>query len=342
MGKSYTHLSNAERGVICYMRKSGFSYRQIGAELGRDPSSVCREFNRNSRPTKQWSGGYDADRAHQLALRRRRWDARFKMARQPALRDRVKAGLAMGWSPEQVSGRLALEDGRKVISHESIYRYIYHRTAQKDYWHRLLPCARFQRGWRGRKGGSSAKTIRDRVSLEQRPKTAEDRKQAGHWEGDLMVCKGRQNILVTCERTSRLILIHHHPTKEASPIADRLIGQFAPLPASLRRSISFDNGTEFAEHWRLNKTLSMATFFCDTHSPWQKGGVENAIGRLRRVMPRRCDLSTLTLDDIRAVAKRYNATPRKCLGYQTPAEVFTSFLNPLHFNREFIFPPSRE
>ena len=342
MGKSYTHFSNAERGVIGYMREQGCSYRQIGAELGRDPGAVCREFHRNSRATKQWPGGYDADRAHKLALRRRRWDARFKLTRQPDLRDRVKTDLAMGWSPEQISGRLALEHGRKVISHESIYRFVYHRTAQKDYWHRLLPRARFQRGWRGRKGGSSAKTIRDRVSIEQRPKAAEDRREAGHWEGDLMVCKGRQNILVTCERSSRLIFIYHHPTKEAGPVADRLIDQFTLLPASLRRSISFDNGTEFAEHWRLNQTLSMPTFFCDTHSPWQKGGVENAIGRLRRFLPRSCDLSTMTCNDICAVARRYNATPRKCLGYKTPNEVFTSLIKPLHFNRESIFPRSRE
>ena len=318
------------------MRAQGCSYQKIGAELGRNPGALCREYNRNSKQTKQWSGGYDAERADGLALRRRRWDHRFKLARQPDLRERVRTGLAMGWSPEQIAGRLAQEDGRKVISHESIYRFIYHRTAQKDYWHRLLPRARFQRGWRGRKGGSPVKTFKGRVGIEQRPEAAKDRVQAGHWEGDLMICKNWQNILVTCERSSRLIFIHHHPTKKAKHIADRLIEQFAALPEHLRRTITFDNGTEFAEHWRLKKALSMPTFFCDTHSPWQKGGVENAIGRLRRFLPRSCDLEIMTEADMNAVARRYNNTPRKCLGYRTPAEVFIDFMKPLHFNRETI------
>ncbi len=110
----------------------------------------------------------------------------------------------------------------------------------------------------------------------------------------------------------------------------------------MRRSITFDNGTEFSEHWRLNEDIGMATFFCDTHSPWQKGAVENGIGRLRRTLPRKTDLTKLSNSDILAHVRRYNATPRKCLDYQTPAEVFSALSKTLHFNRDSIFPHTRE
>ena len=149
-------LTLTEREVIERGRAAGMSMQSLGHTLGRPASTISRELLRNGRPTKQWSGRYDGERAHVLALRRRRWDARFKLARQPDLRDRVRNDLAMGRSPEQIAGRLALEQGRTLISHESIYRFIYHRSAQKDYWHRLLPRAKSRRGRLGRRGGSPA------------------------------------------------------------------------------------------------------------------------------------------------------------------------------------------
>ncbi|TAI59574.1 helix-turn-helix domain-containing protein, partial [Bradyrhizobium sp. Leo170] len=139
MGRCYGQLSLEERVEIYRLHAGGRSQNQIASALGRAPSTISRELRRNSRPTKVWAGGYEPVRAQHLTERRRRWDCRFKLARQPDLRDRVGKGLAMGHSPEQIAGRLALEHGRVVVSHESIYRFIYHRTAQKDYWYRLLP-----------------------------------------------------------------------------------------------------------------------------------------------------------------------------------------------------------
>jgi len=325
---TYKHLSLRERVVIELRRDQGWSYRRIGAELGRPASTVSREMNRNARPTKQWSGPYDGERAHALALRRRRWDARFKLARQPDLRERVREGLAMGQSPEQIAGRLEREHGRMLVSHESIYRFIYYRSAQKDYWHRLLPQAKNRRGRLARGGGSPASRIRRRRAIEHRPAEADDRSTPGHWEADLMAFSSYgQYVLVTHERSSRLLQVERLPNKTAAAVRRRLSARLARLPRALRRSLTFDNGTEFALHYKLSCKLSLGTFFCDPHAPWQKGGIENAIGRMRRSLPRKTDLATLDPQTLAQLVERYNNTPRKCLAFQTPNEVFSQLLN---------------
>ena len=175
MGQCYGQLSLEERVEIYRLHAGGISQNQIAATLGRAVSTISRELKRNSKPTKVWAGGYEPVRAQQLAERRRRWDCRFKLARQPDLRNRVGKSLAMGHSPEQIAGRLALEHGRVIISHESIYRFIYHRSAQKDYWHRLLPRHKLRRGRRGRRGGSPASFIKHRRSITERPVEVEGR-----------------------------------------------------------------------------------------------------------------------------------------------------------------------
>ncbi len=343
MGKSYGQLDLKERIEIYRLHADGKSVRWIGAMLNRSPSTISRELRRNGVATKSWPGGYAADRAQALAERRRRWDCRYKLARQPALRALVGDRLAMGWSPEQIAGRLARFYGHTVISHESIYRYVYHRSAQKDYWHRLLPRRKSRRGRLGMRGGSPVDHIHRRISISERPANAADRRSPGHWEADLMLfARYGQAILVSHERTSRLLLVHRQPNKAAAPVAEHLIGQFRALPKALRRTITFDNGTEFARHYRLTEQLGIATYFCDPHKPWQKGGIENAIGRMRRTLSRKTDLATLSHAEINQRVAAYNSTPRKCLDYKTPAEVFYEFLQPLHFNRESTFPLSRE
>ena len=233
----------------------------------------------------------------------------------------------MGRSPDQIAGRLALEHGKTVISHESIYRFIYYRSALKDHWHRLLPRAKSRRGRLGKRGGSSA-SIKARVPLSQRPAEALDRATPGHWEADLMAfSRNRHNLLVTHERHSRLLAIELLADKTAARVAAHLGARFARLPLSLRRSLTFDNGTEFALHWQLGEQLGLRTFFCDTHAPWQKGGIENAIGRMRRPLPRKTDMATITQTQLDILVARYNDTPRKCLAFQTPNEVFSKIIN---------------
>jgi len=328
MGTNYEQLSMSERVVIARLLGEGRSLREIGRVLARSASTVSREVRRNSKATKVWRGGYDGRRAEGLTARRRSRGRAHKLARQPALRAQVRDRLAMGWSPEQIAGRLAHDHAHTVISHESIYRFIYHRTAQKDYWHRLLPRAKLRRGFRGRKGGSSARTIKRRTAIHERPEAANTRQQPGHWEADLMLFSTYgQAVLVLHERTTRYTRITRQPSKAAAPTADTLTRHLAPLPAEIRRSVTFDNGTEFARHWQLTDRLGIETYFCDPHAPWQKGGIENAIGRLRRPLPRKSDLAAISQAEIDRLTDAFNNTPRKCLGFRTPNEAFTQIRN---------------
>ncbi|MGH7152398.1 MAG: IS30 family transposase [Acetobacteraceae bacterium] len=324
MGTQYRQLCDAERKAIDRLHAAGRSVRQIAFVLVRAPSTISRELRRNSRPSRHWPAGqYLAERASELTRRRRRRGRGHKLARQPALRRLVRDRLAMGWSPEQISGRLARQHGRTIISHESIYRFVYFRTAQKDYWNRLLPRRKHRRGRPGRRGASSVHFIKNRVHIGKRSKRANSRRQAGHWEADLMLFrKYGQAVLVVHERRSRLIRIRRQPSKAARPVLGSLARLLRRLPRALRRSITFDNGSEFAFHYRLATRYRMQTFFCDPHAPWQKGGIENAIGRLRRPLPRKSDLAVIPQEHLDAITHRYNRTPRKCLGFRTPEDVF--------------------
>jgi IS30 family transposase len=335
MGEHYEHLSLEERCQIAQLRADGQSIRQIAAALDRPPSTVSRELKRNSGAQLGYKPGYAEEQA-----RARRWTG-SRLERDDALRTLVLDCLARGWSPEQVAGRLARQGAEPVVSHESIYRFIYAqiRRTNDGRWRHYLPRAKFKRGRRGRKGGSPASFIQHRVPIAERPKAARHRRACGHWEADLMLFAAYgQAILVAHERKSRILLLAKQPSKAAQPTVHQLLAWLQPLPDRLRQTITFDNGTEFALHHQLNTQLGMQTFFCDTHSPWQKGGIENAIGRLRRPLPRKTDLATIDADTLDSCVAAYNLTPRKCLGFQTPAEAFLSQL--LHFKCESISRPS--
>lgn len=329
MGRCYGQLSLEERIEIYRLCEAGLSGRKIAEAIGRDHSTISRELRRNGKPSKACpQGGYHAVRAQERAKLRRQRHRRFKLARQPDLRRIVKNGLAMGCSPEQIAGRLTLEHGHSIISHESIYRYVYHRSAQKDYWHRQLPRRKARRGRYGCRGGSPASFIKLRRPISERPVEANDRRQPGHWEADYMLfAKSGSNLLVLHERQTRFTIIDKPPNRKARLTASRIALRLRSIPQALRQTISFDNGTEFAEHYRLHKRLGVQTFFCDTHSPWQKGGVENIIGRLRRVLPRKTNLDALSQRQLRAYVDRLNNTPRKCLDFLTPAEAFSKISN---------------
>lgn len=333
MGRRFRQFSLEDRCEIARRCQAGESFRQIAAALDCAPSSVSREVKRNA-AASQYQPVYAGEQAFA-----RRWRG-SKLLRDADLQATVLDRLARGWSPEQVSGRLAASG--LCISDESIYRFIAAQIARtKDYaWRLYLPRGKSKRGRRGRKGGSSVDSIRDRVSVSERPGDAADRQRPGHWEADLMLfARYGQVVLALHERRSRLTLAVRQNGKAAMPIAKTLHDLLAPLPAALRRTITFDNGTEFARHHTLHEPLGLRTFFCDPHAPWQKGGVENAIGRLRRRLPRKTDLATLDDRQLQALTHAYNHTPRKCLGFKTPAEVF---INVLHLECVSTFPPARE
>ena len=323
MVQKYGRLSLDERKEIYRLHAGGKSNKFIAKALGRPPSTVGRELKRNSRPSRNWPGGYCPLRADELAKRRHARGRSYKLERQPELLKVVLDQLAMVRSPEQIAGRLALEQGSPVISHESIYRYIYWRGHSfKERLHLLLPRRKSRRGWRGRKGGSSKKFIAARVSVHQRPQAINDRKAGGHWEADLMLFSEYGQVLLVHERKSRFTAALPQATRRAEDVIENLTRFFRNLPPAKRQSVTFDNGPEFSLHYQLGNSLGMQTWFCDTHSPWQKGGVENMAGRTRRFLPRKTDPRTLTKDTLAVLTKRLNNTPRKCLGFKTPSEVF--------------------
>ena len=218
------------------LRAAGRSVRQIAAGLDRSPSTVARELRRNGSKTQ----GYRPSYAQQQASARR-WRG-SRLDRDPLLREQVLARLGQGWSPQQVSGRFALESGGTVISHETIYRFIYAQLARaKNYnWRHYLPRAKSKRGWRGRKGGSPASFIAHRRPLSQRTAEADDRTSPGHWEADLMLFGNHgQALLVMQERHSRLLAAVRVPGKAAEPVAQAMAGLLAPFPPHWRRTVAF-------------------------------------------------------------------------------------------------------
>jgi IS30 family transposase len=337
MGQRYKQFSLEERCELARLRADGRSIRQMATALGRAASSVSREVKRNSGAKV----GYQPVHADELNWARR-WRG-SRLARQPALYQLVMSKLVMGWSPEQIAGRLTLEHSALRVSHESIYRFIYAQIDRtNDYrWRQYLPRAKSNRGW-GRKRHRPMEHIKHRVSIGERPLLVASRHQPGHWETDLiMLADKKHNLLVAQERSSRFTLLAKQTGKSAQPTLDRLKDWLAPLPPDLRRSVTQDNGPEFFLHHQLHP-LGIKTYFCNPHSPWQKGGIENMNGRIRRYIPLKTRPDSFSDDDVQALAARLNATPRKCLGFKTPAEVFSAQLQLLHFECESTFRLSPE
>jgi IS30 family transposase len=334
MGQRYRQLDVEERCAIARLSAEGRSIRQIAADLDRAPSSIARELKRNG-----GAAGYRPAYAEEQA-RARRWIG-SRLDRDRDLRELVLGQLAEGWSPEQVVGRSRRANGRPIIGVETIYRFIYAQIARhNDFtWRHYLPRARSRRGRRPARGGSPALHMTGRVPIDRRPSEAATRLTPGHWEADLMAfARYGQNILMLHERMSRILIAARLPSKRAQPVAAAITAVLRDLPAPLRQTVTFDNGTEFARHYDLN-AIGAQTFFCDPHAPWQKGGIENAIGRMRRFLPRKTDLAILDQPRFLSFLAAYNNTPRKCLDWKTPAEAFSHHL--LHFKRESTFPPSR-
>src|SRR5687768_6554957 len=244
MGTYYEQLSLDERCAIAGLRADGHSIRQIATRLDRSASSISRELKRNTGAQVGYKPGYAGEQAWA-----RRWRG-SRLARQPALRQFVLDRLAMGWSPEQVAGRLTRDKSSMRISHESIYRFIEAQIRRTNTfgWRHYLPRAKSKRGWRRRPHQPIAH-IKDRVSIECRPAHVNSRRQSGHWEADLLhPRKSGAAILVAQERTTRYTLLAKQPGKHAQPVVDRIKLWFGVLPVQLRRSLTQDNGPEFFLH----------------------------------------------------------------------------------------------
>lgn len=335
MGKIYQQLSLEERCTIARLREAGQSIRQIAAALDRSASTISRELARNGTYSRQT---YRPGHADEQAWARR-WRG-SRLERHPDLQHAVLDRLAMGWSPEQVASRMALEERTIRVSTETIYRFIYAQYARsKDgRWRLYLPRAKFKRGYRGRRGGA-LKHVKARSSIHDRPPEVDRRETFGHWESDLLMFGDKKrNLMVLQERKSRYAFLSLQPGKHARPIAEAQTRLLAPLPERIRQTLTLDNGTEFAATHQVEQRTGIQAYYCDNAKPWQKGGVENLNGRLRRYLPRKMDISHITPAEIELLEAIINSTPRKCLGFRTPAEVFNQAL---HLKCEFTFPLAR-
>ena len=297
----------------------------IAEALGRHRSRIYREIRRNSWHDQEVpaANGYWLVTAQKLAVDRRA--RQRKLARNPDLCALVIERLRQGWSPEQIAGRPEAEPGaRHQLCHETIYAWIYSPLGQSQELARYLPERRRRRRPR-RARQPRGLVFPDASRIRFRPEAANSRSEFGHWECDLMIFRkehGAANITTVIERKTRYTVLFRDPDRRSRSIMARLIDLFSPLPASARRSLTFDLGLEFVS-WRLLKTgLPAQVWFCDPQAPWQKGEVENMNRRARRYLPPETDLLSLSHRHMVSLCERLNATPRKCLGYKTPAEAF--------------------
>jgi len=323
------YLSREERHEIARLREAGRSLRQIGAMMKRDASTICRELRRNRDPR---TGRYMPERAHQLARDEQRRPKDSKLSQHPALRERVQQLLDRRYSPEQVSGRLKVEhpdDPAMRVSHETIYQsiYVYPRGELRR---ELQACLRTGRQIRRRRGRREMRgTIIGAVPIGQRPPEAEGRLVPGHHEGDLIMGSKASNSAVgtIVERTTGYLTLlplpHGH---DAASVADAIIAQMTALPAWFARTLTWDRGTELAQHQRITGTTGVAVYFADPHAPWQRGSNENINGLLREYLPKGTDLSRTTPAQLQAIADELNDRPRKRFGYYTPREQLAKLL----------------
>lgn len=232
----------------------------------------------------------------------------------------VRERLLEGWTPEQIAGWLRRGEERQLraVSCETVYAFI-HRPGQKaeKLW-RLLPRGRARRG--RRRARQPRNVIAERRSIHDRPEAVQERRDAGHWEGDLLICRRTRPVLVLKERETRFVLAARLAGESAAETVAIMMAVFRRLDPRLRASVIFDNDTALARHGLLASACAMTTWFCDAHASWQKGAVENANGRLRRDLPRDLDLDALTDAELQEIVLTHNLTPRKCLGFLTPLQ----------------------
>ncbi len=316
-------LTLAERETISRGLARKLCMRAIAGQLGRAPSTVSREIKRN--------GGYAcyrASEADQAAWDRARRPKRCKLAHNRVLAHIVANKLQLQWAPQQIAGwlkRTYPDDEDYQVSHETIYKslFIQARGALKK---ELLQHLRRTRGMRRSRHhtqkGEDHGRISNTVSIHERPASVADRAVPGHWEGDLLAGSKNSYIATLVERHTRYVMLARVKGKDTKTVIDALIRQAHKLPQELYKSLTWDRGKEMADHQRFSLDTNIKVYFCDPHSPWQRGSNENTNGLLRQYFPKGMDLSNVHQNRLNAVARRLNERPRKTLGYETPAERF--------------------
>ena len=318
--KTYKHLSITERDLISILKAQNKSLRAIALEVNRDPATISRELKRNAPPVH--TGYYLAHKAHQRSEKRKSKAHQRQRLKNDTIGAYVQKKLSLGWSPEQISGRLSVDHPGFSISHEAVYQYIYQEHPE------LIPQLTRSHKKRHKKGHSrkhKKSHIPNRVGIQDRPQDIAARQHIGHWESDTVVSgQSTAAVLVLIERKTRVTLLEKLQQKTARANAQGITNRLAVLPQHLRQTITYDNGSENIEHETVNQELQTRSFFCNPYHSWEKGSVENAVGLLRRIFPKKTNFANVSESDIASVELLLNNRPRKCLNYLTPLEAMAN------------------
>jgi len=319
---SHQHLSEKERYVISHLQYS-FSIREIARRLGRHHSTISREFKR-AKARHPWTIYY-YDWSHPLALERRQKPRHLRRRNNQRLVAYVESKIRLEWSPEEIANRIRMDypdDDQMRISHETIYRWTYLDSSAGGTLYQSLRRNRKKRR-KQRRYGTGRRFMADRISIDQRPEVVANRQRFGDWEGDTIQGKpGTGCVATMVERKSRYLVAAKLENKKASTLTEKCVKAFGSIPRVMRKTLTVDNGSEFANFKEIEKKTRLTIYFADPYAAWQRGANENSNGLLRQYFPKGIDFRNTDENAVAEAVKRLNNRPRKCLGYRTPHEVF--------------------
>lgn len=326
MEKKYSRISLPERIEIEKLLSHGKSYADIGRSLNRSRSAICREVNRFNK--KVYSGYHANLRALNKALDRRY--GKSKIILNPLLESIVIEKLGLYWSPEQICSYLKqkFKSPNMHVAHESIYLYVYLHS-KKELKQYLISHLRQKRSLRGnvRRGIDKRSTIVDPVRIDQRPQEVLGREIPGHWEGDLIMGKNRESAIGTLvERTTRAVILVKLRSRNSTEVRKAFEAEFKKLPSQLKHSLTYDNGSEMAQHKLFTKNTKVQVYFTHPYSPWERPTNENTNGLLRDYFPKGTDLNLFSRKQLKKIQDELNERPRKVLNWSTPKEVFDNYI----------------
>ncbi|HAT9282230.1 TPA: IS30 family transposase [Legionella pneumophila subsp. pneumophila] len=313
----YTQLSVRDRRRLFVYLEMGLSVIEIAHKISRHRSTIYRELNRNNE-----SGLYLPIVAQQKTLERSKNSRPNKLKNNGVLRDYVTRSLIdKGWSPEQISGRMKHQNLSFYVCPETIYRYVY-QSNDKALYHSLT----FKKPKRQKLFRRKHRACRygNPYLITKRPEEIDTRARFGHWEGDTIEFKGNKSEVVTTlvERKTRMVFLIKNKSKHSRGVMEKINTKFEGLPKKMMKTITFDQGSEFADHQYLEEHMRCEVYYCEAHSPWQKGSNENMNGRLRKYLPKNAKINLITQEELDVIAAKMNRCPRKCIGYKTPNELF--------------------
>lgn len=317
--KNYKHLSFKERVSIELYRNDSLGVNQIAKKLNRSPSTISREIKRN--PWEFMNTQYNstgAQRYYKTRIKTATKRVSFMILTEVQIY--VESRIKLGWSPEIIAGRMKFENYEYPVSHETIYQYIYKKKPE------LIKYLRWNRKKRQKRGKTAKNHLPNRVFIDERDESINNREEIGHWEGDTMESsrKGKSHLNVLVERKMKLTKISRIENKTPDETKKKVIKVFNGFPEKLRKTITLDNGIENRDHEKIAKTLNMRIFFCHPYCGWEKGTVENTIGLIRYYLPKKTNLDNISDERIAEIEALLNNRPRKILGFKTPLEALES------------------